>query len=132
MRITQPFIIEDSPQNKKSFKSKSTNMEKFLTIDDLDTMSSYEFKIIFLFLIEKRQKIKEDDAEENQILQLTPYKHLFKNKKVYYSAIKSLIDRDIISKIDGRQSTYHVNPKFINNLTHQQAINAGIKQEFRK
>lgn len=131
-RIDKPFTPENSGITHKSFKSKSTNMEKFLTREDLDSMSSYEFKIIFLFLIEKRQKIKDSDAEENQLLRLSDYKESFKNKKVYYAAIQSLIDKDIITKIEGKQSLYRVNPKFINNLTYQQSIDAGIKQDYRK
>lgn len=133
-RIQDPFIISEPSSGTKSYKPKQSNMEKFLTLEDLEDMTLYELKIIMLFHLQKGQKIKDDDAEENQQfnLSLSLYKNLFKNPNSYYSAIKSLINRDIISKVEGKQSIYRMNPKFINNLTYQQAINAGIKQDFRK
>lgn len=108
-------------------------MEKFLTIEDLEDISAYELKIIMLFHIQKGMKIKDEDAEDNQVFSLSKvtYGKIFKNPNVYYTAIKALTDKGIISKVDGKQSLYRMNPLFVSNLTYQQSVDMGIKKDHR-
>lgn len=117
----------------KSFRSKSVNMEKLITPDTLHTLSFYECRIILLIQCQKGMKIGVDSAEENQefIISMKENKTIFPNPNLFYKAINNLTIKGFITKIDGKQSTYYVNPSIISNMTYQQEIDTGIKKDFR-
>lgn len=116
----------------KSFRSKSVNMERLITEEYLSTISLYECKIILLVLMQKGMKVGLENGEENQefILSFRKNRNIFKDSTLYYKAITNLTIKEFITKVDGKQSTYYVNPKIISNMTYQQEVDAGLKKEF--
>lgn len=130
-RITEPFIIKNEFPTTASYKSKYINMEKLIDRDFLKEMTIFEMRIILLIQSLKPKKTKLEFAEDNQTIDLSLTKNadLFTTPKGYYAAIKRLTDRGFISKVEGKQSLYRFNPYIINNMTHGQSVETGIKQD---
>lgn len=131
-RITAPFIIKPEFSTNNSYKSKSINMEKLIDRDFLKEMTIFEMRIILLIQSSKGRKTKLEDAEENQTIDLSLSKNadLFTTPKGYYAAIKRLSERGFLTKIEGKQSLYRVNPHIINNMTYEQSVSTGVKQDY--
>lgn len=82
--------------------------------------------------MQKGMKVGLENGEENQefILSFRKNRNIFKDSTLYYKAITNLTIKEFITKVDGKQSTYYVNPKIISNMTYQQEVDAGLKKEF--
>lgn len=125
---------EPSHSTNTSFKSKHTNMEKLMSMENLTEFSLYELRIIMIILFQKGRKNKVEDAEENQTftLSLKQSKNVFTNPNLYYAAIKRLTEIGLIEKVEGKQSSYRANPAIISNLTQDQSISLGLKKDYPK
>lgn len=126
------FIYENISNKLKSFRSKSVNMEKLITVDYLEVISLYECKIILIILSQKGTKIGVDKGDENQecSISIKEYGNIFKNPNLFYKAIKNLTEKNFITKVAGKQSLYYVNPHIMSNMTYQQEVDAGLKKVF--
>lgn len=136
-RITKPFIYDNDPfsplNNTTSYRPKSVNLERMITLEELVDMSVYELRIIMMFLVGVSRRVKLEDPNENQELYLsyTHHKHLFSNPNSFSNAKKSLIKRGFLRKVEGKKSTYAINPKVISNLSLTQEIALGYRKDFR-
>lgn len=109
-------------------------MEKIINSDNLSDLTLYDLRIIMLLLIQKGRKNKLEDALDNQTFNLSQgkNKHLFPNPNMFYQSIKKFTDMKLIQKIEGKQSTYMINPEYISNLTLDQAVSLGIKKAYKR
>jgi hypothetical protein len=120
-----------APERKKfkaSYKPKKINLERFLTMDEMFSLSLTETRLINYFIISKPHKKGIDDGEWNQTIKYshTDLKQYISNKNIFYAALKRLIELDIIEVIPGQTSTYRFNPLCISNLTQEQAVRMGV------
>jgi len=118
--------------NRKTFKSsskpKKVNLERFLTIDEMFSLTINEHRLINYFIISKAHKKGIDDGEQNQLIKYSyaELKEYIPNKKSFYAAISRLIELDIIERVPGQPSMFRFNPLCISNLTQEQAVRMGV------
>ena len=118
--------------NRKTFKAsskpKKVNLERFLTLDEMFSLTINEYRLINYFILSKQHKKGIDDGEINQQIKYSyaELKEYIPNKKSFYAAINRLVELDIIESIPGKPSTYRFNPLCISNLTQEQAVRMGV------
>lgn len=132
--VSPSEILFSESDTRTSFRPKQINMEKIINSDNLSDLTLYDLRIIMLLLIQKGRKNKLEDALDNQTFNLSQgkNKHLFPNPNMFYQSIKKFTDMKLIQKIEGKQSTYMINPEYISNLTLDQAVSLGIKKAYKR
>lgn len=118
--------------NRKTFKAsnkyKKSNLERFLSTEDMFSLNLNDHRLIMYFMITKPHRKDRDEGEWNQSIRYSyaDMKDYMPNKKSFYASINRLIELDIISKIPGQPSMFRFNPLCISNLTNEQAVSMGV------
>lgn len=121
----------------KKHRSKKVNIMSILDNDILKDLKPGVMRMLLYLLIKeaRRTSVTEESFTDNQTINLSYVDELteiYSNKATFYESIKTLVDLDIISKVDNTRGDYLINPKFINCSTHKQNVLMGITRDYEK